>query len=139
MTRPVPVGVVLSLMLAAGLAAAEEWGVPDPQYFAGRYERVGRDSNAPRGLIDDVVRIDVEAGGLVLRDCGGGEVVLTRDRSFETQNFLTGRDGPVRLWCQFFNDSENYPVLACASEAGARFTLWPMADGSADTPLECGT
>ena len=122
------------LLFCAPMAAAED-GVPDPSYFTGVYERVGRDAEDPPGLINDHLRITPanDGWGLVVSGCDGGPqegwpIELRRSGMDEVPNIVEGRDGPFAFWCQYFNDHSNYPVLTCASEMGARFTLWAVTD-----------
>lgn len=125
MTRAAALALCLAV---AGAAGAD---TPSPEYFAGTYERVGRSGEAPPALLNDLVRIDPTPGGaLALRSCGtgpkepGGLLILDFDRMGEVPTLLVARNGPFELWCQYFNDHDNYPVLTCGSDMGARFTLW---------------
>lgn len=127
----------LLLAVTAQQAMAED-NRPDPSYFTGVYERVGRDAQTPPGLIDDLLRIDPTADGwgIVIRPCDGGPaeggpLELRPSGYDEVPNILEGKDGPFGLWCQYFNDHSNYPVLTCVSEMGARFTLWAVTDDRA--------
>ncbi len=121
---------VALLLLTAGAALAEG---PPPEYFTGTYERVGRDAAAPPGLLNDVVRLDPVQGGLALTVCGDGPAkgpppVLAFDAVGDVQNLLHGRDAASDLWCLYGNNGDNYPLLTCTSESGARFLLWPEPD-----------
>jgi hypothetical protein len=113
------------LILLPGVAAAER---PSLDYFFGLYERVGRDAEGR--LISDLVRLDGLGEALALAECPlpnpDPPLVLAYDDGFETPNFLTGRDGPFQLVCQYFSDSQNTPILNCQSDGGAIFTLWPL-------------
>ena len=115
-----------ALLLGAGVAGAE---VPPPEYFTGVYERVGRDGAVPPGLLNDLVRLDPVDGGLLMRVCGAGPseslLVLRFDEVGDVSNLLTGREGPFQLWCLYGNDGDNYPLLTCTSDGGARFLMWP--------------
>lgn len=129
------------LLLTAGSAAAETAG-PAMDYFTGIYERVGRSAGPQPGLIDDLVRIEpaAEGQGLSLSVCapdgapGSGALTLHFDPFGEVTNLLQAGEGRAALYCQFFNDAGNYPIIACAgaAEGGeadrARFTLWPVTD-----------
>lgn len=126
--------VVLVLVLSAHGVAAEEQR-PDPSYFTGVYERVGRDAASPPGLIDDLLRIEpaAEGWGIVVRSCTAlaepvEQMELRPGEYDEVPNMIEGQSGPFAVWCQYFNDHSNYPILTCASEMGARFTLWAVTD-----------
>ncbi len=101
---------------------------PVIDYFTGLYERIGRDAEGK--LLQGFVRLDVEGATLQLSQCPSSglapPLTLAYDDTFETPNFLSGREGPFQLACQYFNDSQNYPILNCRSDGGAVFTLWPM-------------
>ncbi len=121
---------VALLLLTGGVALAEG---PPPEYFTGTYERVGRDGAAVPGLLNDVVRLDPVDGGLALTVCGDGPqegppLVLAFDETGDVTNLLQGKDGPFELWCLYANDGDNYPLLTCTSDGGARFLLWPEPD-----------
>ncbi|NGM46832.1 hypothetical protein G5B31_14945 [Rhodobacter sp. SGA-6-6] len=130
----------LVLTLCAGAAGAE--GRPDPSFFTGIYERVGRDGTDPPGLLDDLLRIQptVQGWGLLVTRCDGpGELswpLELRPSSYdEVPNILVAGGGPPDLWCQYFTDHSNYPILTCEAASGARFTLWAVTD---DRAADCG-
>ncbi|WP_395540411.1 hypothetical protein [Neotabrizicola sp. sgz301269] len=136
---------LLPVLLVAGAAQAE---VPPPDYFTGLYERVGRSAGPEPALLDDLVRIDPAPDGaaLELRVCapGGapGSAALRLDFAElgDVENLLQGGTGAAALYCQFFNDAGNYPILACnggaeTDEAPARFLLWARTDA---IPEDCG-
>lgn len=106
----------------AGMAGAKT-GTPGPEYFAGTYERVGRDAAA--GLLNDLVRIDPAGTGLKVTACTGDAMDLTFGPAFEVENMMTGIQGADQLTCMFFNNGYNYPIISCRSEGGAAITLWP--------------
>lgn len=117
-----------------GLPGAPE-GVPPPSFFAGVFERVGRDASDPPGLINDLLRITptTDGWGLNLNRCDGSDgdgwpIELRHSLYDEVPNILEGKLGATGIWCQYFTDHSNYPVLTCASELGARFTLWAVTD-----------
>jgi hypothetical protein len=120
-----------ALLLSAGAALAEG---PPPEYFTGTYQRIGRDGASPPGLLNDPVRLDPAGEGLALRECADpvGEPVspllLEFDRTGEVPNLLIGEQGPFQVWCLHQNNGDNYPLLTCGSDGGARFTLWPEPD-----------
>ena len=127
-------GAVLVAMTA--FAAGAEQMRPDPVYFTGVYERVGRTASDPPGLIDDLVRIapTAEGWGLLMSSCGTGmqpdgwPVEMRPGDHDEVPNIIGEDEGPFRFWCQYFNDHSNYPVLTCQTDMGALFTLWPITD-----------
>jgi hypothetical protein len=110
---------------------------PSPEYFTGTFERVGRTADVPAHLMNDVVRLDPlpDGTGVMLTRCltTGPEpgLALRYDLFGEVPNLLTGKEGPFEVWCQYFNDYGNYPVLICGSDAGARFTLIAQPDAPA--------
>ncbi|MBN8631606.1 MAG: hypothetical protein J0L76_12195 [Rhodobacterales bacterium] len=114
------------------LAEAVQAERPSVDYFTGLYQRIGRDAEGK--LMEGLVRLDPLGKGLALTECPLPDLdpplELAFDDSFEVENFLTGRQGPFGLSCQYFNDSQNYPILNCWSDGGALFTLWPLGSGS---------
>lgn len=135
MKRPaVLIAALFACLPSAGMAEPHR---PDTGYFTGVYERVGRSGGAKPALIDELIRIDPasDGWGLVLSRCGGGASLVLRPDSYaEVPNLLTGA-GDSALWCQYFNDHGNYPVLTCSAEDGLRFTLWAVTGARA---AECG-
>ena len=126
--------------LAAGLAlwAASAWagpGVPGADWFAGLYERVGRGTS---GALDDRVLLAPERGNLRMTACGGPDLPLTFDPYGLRENAMVLGAGTEVMVCLFHNDGYNRPVITCQSEAGARFTLWPVAEGFRTAALACG-
>jgi hypothetical protein len=132
--------ILLASVLALPVAARE----PPPEYFTGPYQRVGRTGGDSPELLNDRVRLDPlpDGQGVALRRCqGGGTAVpaeppleLRPDPEGEVPNILQGKEGPFALWCQYFNDYGNYPVLVCASDMGAAFTLTAATDDLACPP-----
>ncbi len=112
----------IGLCLIAGVAGAKP-GTPGPEYFAGTYERVGRD--AAGGILNDLVQIDPAGAGLTVTACSGAPMDLSFGPAFEIVNLMTGRQGGDAFDCLFHNNGYNYPILTCRSEAGAAITLWP--------------
>lgn len=121
-----------ALLVCAGMAAADP---PPPGYFAGVYERVGRTGDAAPALIRDFVRL-VPEGEAVLRlmPCDdaapavglpAGGLRLRPDRFGDVANLLSTADGQPWLGCQYFNDMNNYPIMACHGGDGSLITLWP--------------
>lgn len=126
--------LAMPLLIFAAVAQAESIR-PDTGFFTGVYERVGRSGAAPPGLIDDLVRIAPAEGvwALDLSPCvtvpePDATIRLAPSGYEEVPNILEGKAGPFGLWCQYFVDHSNYPILSCQSEMGARFTLWPITD-----------
>ncbi len=128
---------------AALLAGAGPGGagadVPPPEYFSGLYERVGRSGGGVEAaLIDDLVRLvpDPAGGGLLMSVClpegapGRAPLRLAFETFAEVPNLLFAQGEGPALFCQFFNDAGNYPILACQTEDGARYTLWAAPDRS---------
>ncbi len=117
------------LALCAGAAQAEG---PPADYFTGVYQRVGRDSATPPGLVNDVVRLDPAPGGLALTVCGAGSgqtpFILAFDQIGDVTNLLWGGEGEDELWCLYGNNGDNYPLLTCSSTNESRVTLWPEPD-----------
>jgi len=130
----VSLAVAAVLAVGVGLGAARAEG-PPPGYFTGVYERVGRDSATPPGLLNERVRIDPVKGGLAVTSCQAGAkplFVLTFQELGDVKNLLVARpDQPgVDLWCLYGNNGDNYPLLTCASGSGSgtKFMLWPAPD-----------
>ncbi|MBJ2150863.1 hypothetical protein [Paracoccus sp. IB05] len=108
---------------------------PDTSFFTGVYERVGRSGAEAPALIDDLVRIAPFEGAWALDvfPCAtgaeqGAPIRLSPSEFNEVPNIVEGKAGRFGLWCQYFTDHSNYPILTCQSETGARFTLWPITD-----------
>jgi hypothetical protein len=131
MTRPFTALSLTLAMLLPGPVLADR---PSLEYFTGLYERVGRD--AAGKLLNDFVRLDASGDSLAMTICPTtpseltGPFTLRYSDASEVENFVSGKEGPFELWCQYFNDSQNYPILNCSSDGGALFTLWPQGSGS---------
>ena len=106
----------------AGVAAAKT-GTPGPAYFAGIYERVGRDSAG--ALLNDLVAIAPAGRDLIVTSCSGPAMELTFGPAFEIVNLMSGRQGADQVECLFHNNGYNYPILTCRTSGSAVFTLWP--------------
>lgn len=111
---------------------------PAPEYFRGVFERVGKTGDASPALMNDFVRLDpTPDGALVLSTCDelpaetGDAVIFDFDRFGEVPTLLVSRNSSPEMWCQYFNDYDNYPVLTCGGDRGARFTLWAAPDAEA--------
>ena len=123
-----------ALVLWAGAAPAGP-GVPGAEWFRGVYERVGRDAS---GTTDDRVRLDPDGANLRLTACGAPDLPLAFDPYGLRENALVSGTGDAALTCLFHNDGYNRPILTCRSEAGLRFTLWPVEPGFRTAGLACG-
>lgn len=128
-----PLAVCLALCPGGALAGP---GVPGADWFAGVYERIGRDAGA--GPLDDRVRLVPKGGNLRLTACGAPDLPLGFDPYGLRENAIVSGTGAGALTCLFHNDGYNRPVITCRSEAGARFTLWPVEPGFRTAVLECG-
>ena len=133
--------VVGLLLLAGTTALADDWH-PEPNYFTGIYERIGRSDGPGFALINDLVRLspDPTGKGIILTACANSTsdpaVRLIFDAFFEVPNFVTTVGAENPLMCQYFNDAGNYPILNCDTGGGARFTLWAKTDATeAECPL----
>jgi hypothetical protein len=130
---------VALLALVPGMAMAEGER-PPADYFTGVYERVGRTADAEPGLLDDLVRLapDPQARGLVMTVCapegapGTKPLLLLWDKFGDATNLLRADEGGVGLFCQYFNDVGNYPVIICGTgDAAGRYALWAVTDDRA--------
>lgn len=117
--------------------------VPPPDYFTGVYERVGRRGTEPPELVNDLIRITPDRhGDLVISPCvaGGNDPILDRDSTLDfvgfgdVENLLATREGEPWLACQFFNDMDNYPIIACHGASDQLITLWPANDRAGECP-----
>ena len=106
----------------AGVAGAKT-GTPGPAYFAGIYERVGRD-NAGQ-FLNDLVTITPAGRDLTIAACSGPSIQLGFGPAFEIVNLMSGMQGDDQVECLFHNNGYNYPILTCRTSGGAVFTLWP--------------
>lgn len=113
---------IAAIVLTAGVAGAKP-GTPGPEYFAGSYDRIGRDADF--GFLNDLVQIDPAGAGLKVTACSGPPLDLNFGPAFEIVNLMTGSQDGDAVDCLFHNNGYNYPILTCRSEAGAAFTLWP--------------
>ncbi len=124
--------VVIALAVGLGFTMPARADLPPLDYFTGYYERVGRDAEGK--LMEGYVHLNAVGDALQLAECPLSALEppmsLAYDNTFETPNFISGRKGPFRMACQFFNDSQNYPILNCWSDGGALFTLWPRGSES---------
>ncbi len=122
--------------LAATVAAAAP-DLPEPDYFRGVYERIGRTGAPGSAPIDDRVLIRPEGQNLSVSACGAAPMVLTFDPWPEIDNRLIGisRNDPV--FCLFHNNGDNYPIITCRTNTGGAFTLWPVVEGFRDLTLGC--
>jgi hypothetical protein len=111
--------VLILCTLVAGPAMAQD--APPPDFFAGRYEVIGRDAVGP---VDDVLQMRVKGANLAVESCtrGAGQMVI--DRGGEGP-FAALTLGDQTLECQWFNTWDNYPLLTCYDNGKARLTLWP--------------
>ena len=128
-------GWPLMVMALMPLPLWAEVNRPDISYFTGPYERVGRDATG--ALLSDMVRLDpVDAQSVVMTVCSGdlAPVVLRYDNMFEVANFLSAVLDGEETACQYFNDSQNYPILNCFAAGNARFTLWPTPERERSCP-----
>ncbi len=116
-------GLCLIAQGPMALAAEGKPGTPGPEYFAGVYERVGRD--AAGALMNDLVTITPDGETLSITGCAGAPLSLSFGPAFEVVNIMTGSQGGDAVECLFHNNGYNYPILTCRSEAGAAVTLWP--------------
>lgn len=111
-------------------------GVPGAAYFAGTYERVGRDSATPPAIVDDRVTITPRGTGLRLEDCAGRDTRMIFFPTMDGENVILGQTDGADFACLFHNNGLNRPILTCRAEAGGVFTLWPLSTDTA--PLACG-
>lgn len=125
--------LTLLLGLVATTALADR---PPPEFFHGRYRAVGRTADTPPALIDEDVRFEPEGDGLAVTVCDGPEGRLRFDAVFEVENFLSGTIGVWPVWCLYFNNGSNYPILNCGTDDGALFALYPD-EAHFDAPLRC--
>jgi hypothetical protein len=130
-------------LLAAALAvlAGGSWaktGTPGPHYFEGVYERVGRSGGEAPMLLNDRVTITPVGQSVAIRACTGSETLMDFGPAFEIEYLMTGSSGTVGVECLFHNNGYNRPILTCRAQDGASYTLWPVAAGDPQTPLDCG-
>ena len=82
------------------------------------------------------IRPTAQGWGLLVSRCDGREgpgwpLELRPSVHDEVPNILEG----AGLWCQYFSDHGNYPIVTCAAADGVRFTLWAVTD---DRAAGCG-
>lgn len=130
--RALPPLAILPLAALSLLAEPALADVPPADYFTGVYERIGRSAGPKPGLLNDLWRIDPAQGGtLALSPCGSTDptAALRFTRIGELTNLLQGEGG---LWCQFFNDGGNYPLLSCGAEDGTAYQMRVVTDARAE-------
>jgi hypothetical protein len=117
-------GAVFGVAVWAGAAAAESG--PPPEFYTGLYRMIGTEA---AGSVDQPVRLDAAGAGLAVSVCGGaaGETLML-PKGTEEDPYISGRIGGREVICEGFWTFENYPLLACYREDGARLTLWPSGD-----------
>lgn len=128
--------MVTAVILTAGAAVADPLpgfeNEPEPGFFAGLYEVVGRDADGR--FHGEPMQLVLSGRGLDIRGCRLGDGRLDYARAGEAF-VLAGQIEGVPIWCRFLVDPGNYPVLTCANPEGLRLTLWP--EGEFDAPLTC--
>ena len=126
MSRSGRAGAVCALIACAATAspAVAKPGTPGPAYFAGSYERIGRDATA--ALLNDRVTVAPAGQGVVIAGCTGPALNLSFGPAFEVVNLMTGTEAGVTVECLFHNNGYNRPILTCRAADGAAFTLWPL-------------
>jgi hypothetical protein len=112
----------------AGLPVAAKVGTPGLAWFAGHYDRIGRDGDSPPRRFHDSVTLSFRGDRLDMTDCDGRRMQLVHDPSFDYADRLVGVFGNAPVDCQFRNNGANRPVLTCESSDGAAFTLWPLPE-----------
>ena len=115
----------LALIMVASAAEAKP-GTPGPAYFAGVYERIGRDAAAK--LQNDRVMVRAVGQGVVIAGCQDAPLRMNFGPAFEINNLMTGAQAGVSVECLFHNNGYNRPILTCRAKDGAAFTLWPVQD-----------
>lgn len=113
------------LIMVAGAAGAKP-GTPGPAYFAGVYDRIGRDEAAK--LQNDQVMIRAVGQGVVIAGCEDTPLRMDFGPAFEINNLMTGARAGVTVECLFHNNGYNRAILTCRAKDGAAFTLWPVRD-----------
>lgn len=130
-------GLTLLALLPMAAAAQDR---PPTDYFTGVYERVGRTADTEPGLLNDLVRLAPDPGGqgLLMTTCapagapGTAPLLLRFDTFGEVGNLLSSDSRDPGLFCEYFNDAGNYPILACGTnDLRGRYTLWAVTDNRA--------
>jgi hypothetical protein len=123
----------LVLLVAAGPATAGP-GVPGAGWFAGVYDRVGRDAEGRP--VNDRVRITGQGDWLTVEACGAPPWALRFQPFSLRENGLGSADGT--LSCLFHTDAGVRPLLTCEGEGLLRLTLWNTGPGFRAEALDCG-
>jgi hypothetical protein len=109
-------------------AADAKVGTPGLAWFAGHYDRIGRDGGTPPRRLYDSVTLSFRGDRIEMIDCDGRRMQLIHDPSFDYSDHLVGYLDGTPLDCQFRNNGAGRPVLTCSGESGASFTLWPLPE-----------
>ena len=126
MRRIVPFLLLPSMAIAQG---------PPLDFYTGRYQMIGKDA---AGLVDIPLRLDPAGQDLRVTMCDTGDAgTLTMPNDSHDEHYIAGHIGPYNVVCDPFSTYENYPLLACYAEDGARLTLWPADDFGAS--LACAS
>lgn len=126
-------GLALALVLVAGPVAAGP-GVPGADWFAGLYERVGRDAEGRP--VNDRVRITGAGDWLTVEACGEPPLALRFLPFSLRENGLGSADGTMA--CLFHTDAGVRPLLTCEDAGLLRLTLWNTGPEFRAGTLECG-
>lgn len=119
--------LVFCAIALPGLAVAqdtESFPPPPLEYYVGTYQMIGKD--AAGALVDTSFRMDISGKNLGITMCGVPDAGhLDLPETFGGDHYIEGRIASFEVVCDPFNSYENYPLLACYTDDGARLTLWP--------------
>lgn len=123
---------VLAMVLALATGSAFAADGPPLEFFAGKYEMLGRAPGSGGMPLLDWVTIDVKGGRLTLNACRAGtgnlEAKTNRD---EHEAEFSGMLGSWTLACDYQVDRGNYGRITCyiapkdADTIPGLVTLWP--------------
>lgn len=120
--------VVLALVAAPAFAAED----PPLEFFAGKYELLGRAPGSKGMPLLDWVTVTVKGGRLALNACraGPGNLRAGANRD-EHETTFSGKLGNWILACDYQVDRGNYARMTCyigaegADNVPGLLTLWP--------------
>jgi len=133
--------MTLGILLASPVMAQS---VPPADFFAGRFEVIGRAASIDFVPLSDRVTIATTGGDfpLLLDGCRLGKGHLQKvDDPMEGGPLLSGTLGALPIWCYSQTDGDNYPILSCyiepeGDDTFGLLTMWPSNGSTLPSNLQ---